>query len=317
MIGDAQRAQADAVRALGAAVGAEAFAQIQQMAVEAQRRQDESMRVVAPLQPLIDELKRQEEARRNLIGQMLGGTTAALVEQLVEPARTAARLSELVREQLLGPIQQWRDFDEKERRLCGILASRGWVISPSLPIASTHELLAIHDEHGVDALEAHLIERYADALARLLETTYNRESFTRRRHLFEQALDAHRGGNYALSVPTWLAQTDGIVFEELAIRRIFTSKSKKRWRQLREELGGEDGFGDNLLNGLLAVLEAAGASEATATTGSYAEVARRHLILHGLDLDYGTERNSIQGALVLELLHMYFESRDSRTRRAA
>lgn len=120
-------------------------------------------------------------------------------------------------------------------------------------------------------------------------------------------------GEYVLSVPIWLMQIDGIVFDELATDNVFSKvRNKKRRQKLQQELGGENNYGEHMLTGLIEVLQAAGESAPQAK----AQEIRRHLVLHGIDVGYGTERNSIQGVLMLELLHMFFDARDRRSEAA-
>ena len=257
-------------------------------------------------------LRRWSPCLRKCSGRQSDGNR--LLEQIFRPYQISASALHQLHNRLLGPLQALGEMDAKEERLCRLLAQRGWVISPSLPYIATQELLRIHDEDGIEALEATLIAHFdGDRLAENLDRCYDRPSFERRRHLFEQALTAHRRGDYGLSVPVWLSQTDGIVFEELQIDKVF-SKNKRRYQRLQTELGGEEEFRDHLLNGLLAVLEALGDSVSNLVTPEQVSAElRRHRILHGLDLEYGTERNSIQGVLILELFHMYFDARDGRT----
>ncbi len=59
-----------------------------------------------------------------------------------------------------------------------------------------------------------------------------------------------------------------------------------------------------MLDGLVAVVTAAGPSSRDAQEQSL----RRHLVLHGRDLHCGTERNSTQAVLLLELLHHFLGS---------
>lgn len=293
----------DALRAYGAYAGSTGFGQVLRLADDVMRRHDEMRRLLGPLDQVIESARRFEAERQALLRQVLG------------PTQTTARIFEQIRKQVIGPLQALRDLDEKEERLSSILASRGWVMSPSLPVAATHELLRIYDAGGIAQLEAALIVHYdGDQLERLLAGCYDRPSFDRRRDLFQPALDAHRRGEYVLSVPIWLSQIDGIVYDELEVARVFTQARGRRNRaKLERQLGGDNGYGGHMLTGLLTVLEAIGASGREATP----EEVRRHLILHGLDLEYGAERNSIQGVLMLELLHMFFAARDRRDEAAA
>lgn len=298
----ANRIPTDALRGYGAFAGSQAFEQTRKLAAELLRQQKQIRRLVGSLDGVIDQARRLEEQRQTLLQQVFG--SAEKYELLIAQ----------IRKQVLGPLQAMRELDEKEQRLASILASRGWVISPSLPISATHSLLRIHDEQGMDTLEETLIAHYdAETLEQLLESCYDRPTFAARRHLFEPALGAHRRGEYVLSVPVWLMQIDGIVFDELAIDDVFSKvKNRKRRQKLQQELGGANNYGEHMLTGLMEVLEAAGESTRQAT----AQEIRRHLVLHGIDLGYGTERNSIQGVLMLELLHMFFDAHDRQSEAA-
>jgi hypothetical protein len=103
-----------------------------------------------------------------------------------------------------------------------------------------------------------------------------------------------------------LIALDGIFLAELGVSDVFTKIQRRKGKALKSYFP----LGDRLLEALIrALLFVAGHLPSGESTAS--GELRRHKILHGVDPSYGTEKASVQGVLLLEVLHFQLEARDS------
>ncbi len=202
-------------------------------------------------------------------------------------------------------MQHWlREWDEGERRFIDLLAPRGWMISPRTSLTEVHELLALAESEGIDAVEQAIVDALTtDRCREIVEGLYDRPSFATWRDVFEQALSAHERGDYALCVPIWLLTFDGIWLAEFGVENIFTRIRRKRGSVVRRAFPHAR---TRILDALILVMSTV--SESLAPGASpMTDGLRRHVVLHGLDPCYGTKKASVQGILMLEALHAQLE----------
>ena len=110
---------------------------------------------------------------------------------------------------------------------------------------------------------------------------------------------------YALAVPVWLIATDGVFLAELGVEGVFTRIQRKKGIAVRAPLARARR--SRLLDAFVtAILSIAGHLPRGAAPAS--GELRRHVILNGLDPHYGTEKASVQGILLLEVLHFHLEA---------
>jgi hypothetical protein len=230
------------------------------------------------------------------------GMQAAISNAAAQQERIRAALdSPAMRESFERIAEAYRRWDEGERRLLDLLAPRGWAISPSSTLTDLGKLVELADEEGVDAVEAALIAELSPARCReIIEGLYERPSFAAWRAPLDQALVAHEQGLYALSVPVWLIALDGIFLVELGVDRVFSRVHRKKGRALKRLLGS--GRAERLLDALVAAIRVVATHLPAGAQLTPGEL-RRHAIFHGLDPAYGTEKASVQGVLLLEVLH--------------
>jgi hypothetical protein len=208
-------------------------------------------------------------------------------------------------------IEASRRWDEGERRILGLLAPRGWVISPSSTLADLSALIAIADAEGVEGVEAKLMaELTPDRCREIIETLCARASFAQWSGPLREAVIAHEQGRYALAVPVWLIALDGIFLIELR---------SDVFKQARKKNGGDlgrlsPGSRERLLDALITAIQFVAEQIPAGSEPAPGEL-RRHAIMHGRDPAYGTERASVQGVLLLEMLHFQLQMGDEAERR--
>ena len=119
-------------------------------------------------------------------------------------------------------VQEW---PKRHREAIITLANHGWYLHPDMPITAPSEFARTLDqgniEEGIQVLTEYFREKL-DAIEERLE-----ERCPRRAHILHEAFDAHREGKYNLSIPVFLAQADGIWWDEFS-KSLFQRRDRNR-----------------------------------------------------------------------------------------
>lgn len=175
------------------------------------------------------------------------------------------------------------------------LADNGWYASPDLSIpamfrlaeaftpenvAAANEALCDYFEGELDAVESHLVSQLPE-----------------RSRLFAAAFAAHRRSEYALSIPVFLAQADGIC-QKITGEQLY-SKDRSGTPKLADLLITPDTpfFTKSML---APIIEPAPiTANARARQQLPDNILNRHAVLHGESSDYDTRLNSCRSISLL------------------
>lgn len=192
-------------------------------------------------------------------------------------------------------IKYWLEEQPKrDRQSLMKLAQRGWFLGPHWPVSAIPKLGAaiVEEPDEVDMDVAQYIRGHLDNIEiRLVEL------YPRRSHLFTEGFWAHRQRRYALSIPVFLSQADGLFYDRFD-KNLFMTKGRTE---------AVSDFGSEVI-GLFfqAVLHPLGESiplwEGTHYLEENFEGLNRHQVLHGIRMDYGTEINSLRAISFLDYL---------------
>lgn len=179
---------------------------------------------------------------------------------------------------------------ERTVNLQRLLAERGWFISsdlPMSPIFSLESAFAANRGDVVDDFMSALVERHLEEIQTQLESNYSSRSA-----IFRDAFEAHRTGKYALSIPVFLAQADGICIDLLG-KKFFSKERNSDDPQSRKavEALAVETFADLLLEPLKT---RGGMSANQREEALYPDILNRHRVLHGIDTQYPSKLNSLK-----------------------
>jgi hypothetical protein len=245
-------------------------------------------------------------ASMNLLFRQLGSVSL----QVDERARAnIAQISESLRlaDQQLRPMWKWLEHRMARRRVCQHLLAMGWYLPEPASADAVCEIDAlIADDH--DHVDRYMSDLSRSSLASLAERVG--AYWPERQPVVRDCVEAHGRCQYNLSIPVLLAQADGVLVEIVELEFFSASEKKRRdaLAQLIDDVGqtSQHALYDSLhtLAGLSSVAESTRSpewkqkAEADPSHASF----NRHLILHGKDVEYGTEVNSLKAALILEYL---------------
>ena len=176
-----------------------------------------------------------------------------------------------------------------------ILGTHGWYLDLEIPLPGLWKLekaLADGDAHEAEqALIKYFRERTPEIEKSLIK------NFPNRAKVLCSAFKAHSRGEYDLSVPVFLAQTDGIC-QELIGTELFRKGRVHATAKYVEKLA-MDSFRTALLYPLSVTLPI-WASERE-RNDTFADL-NRHQVLHGESTEYGTELNSLKAISLLNYI---------------
>lgn len=259
--------------------------------IEAQKRLQES------LGPIIETQLHIHEAAHGFMSKNdLARNLATISSTVIE---FQSKLKHLTNPAFVEFQKSFRELPKRTRSALITLGKHGWFLDLEMPLTGLWEIQKALDEGDVDEVEKELVEYFTDRLKSIEESIIDK--FPHRTKLIRAAFRSHARGEYELSIPVILSQTDGICHEVID-QYFFLKKNKKPKTALYVEKIVEDTYRAALLEPLAQSLPI-GASQQERHDG-FSEL-NRHMVLHGESLDYGTEINSLKAiSLVNYVCHV-------------
>ena len=201
-------------------------------------------------------------------------------------------------QQLVPKVTTHSPIRQKDLRM---MAEHGWYLDPEMPVTAPASLAqALQDENAED-VEAALVCHFQQRLGEIEANVAS--SFPQRKHIFREAFEAHENGKYNLSVPTLLAQADGMCSETWAFC-VFVGKDRDR--ESADLIRNSNSDMRRQLVGLLGEPIPLWQSEKSRGPGFTG--LNRHQVLHGESVTYGTEGNSLKAISFLRYLCFILDS---------
>lgn len=273
-------------------------------------------------QPTAREARAQSEHRGLKQSQMIGDDFERLARQIQAAAQDAGRALEPFLKSLAEPGQgiseafqrivlqvqeiqaqiapsldrisrALQDLPERNQKGLRILAANGWYLDPHFSIPGLFEVADLFEAGEADRANEKLCEHFDSRLNDIEANVCNR--FSTRARILRQAFGAHRRGEYALSVPVFLAQADGICKDLVGV-------------QLYARRNGMPALAACLTIETLPPLEASllcpliepnPMSASADERAAFVDLLNRHAVLHGESLEYDTRVNSCRSVSLL------------------
>lgn len=240
------------------------------------------------LQKVLEPILAQHEQLKSIVGAIVV-PKIALSDSLIKRAEEFKKSIEGLVSPAFQQIQKsFRELPARTQEALILLGTYGWYLDLKMSLPEVWELKKALAEGNVTEAE--------DALAEYFEGRVNEiersiiDKFPKRQKLLSAAFNAHRRQEYELSIPVFLAQTDGIC-KEVINQYLFLKHNKKPRTARYVEQIASDTYRAALLSPLAAILPI-GASERERDQGFRG--LNRHTVLHGESLDYGTKTNSLK-----------------------
>jgi len=212
-------------------------------------------------------------------------------------------------QEVLGPVLErmqraFQELPERQRRALKMLAEDGWYFDPHWNFA---ELFSVARQIGTgDTEEARgALCRHFESRAPEIEAELA-ERFPQRARIIVAALRAHQKEEYALSVPVFLAQADGICADLVGVQ-LYSRRDGVPQIASCSDIKGASPFEASLLYPLTIPTPISASKKERASS---TDLLSRHAVLHGESTDYDTRVNSnralsllVYVSWVLEKIH--------------
>ena len=179
------------------------------------------------------------------------------------------------------------------------MANEGWFFEPDMSLSDLDDVLTAHHLGQVDEIETALINYFVSRVDKI--ETVLIEKYPHRQTILQSAFTAHRNKQYTLSVPVFLAQTDGISLE-ISGNNYFMGNGRKNVIDLINE-AVEESYRETFLAPLQKSLPLTAPPR---KRGKSFNQLNRHAVLHGESLDYGTQINSLKALSFLNYIAVVF-----------
>lgn len=210
----------------------------------------------------------------------------------------------------LGPalrtaIEVVQKFPEALRGSLHSLAMQGWYLDPEWPLPTSLELARQIADGSKEDVTRWLVDHYRSRIDALEEQLCSQHP--KRARIFERAFAAHRAGHYELSVPVLLSQADGIA-HDLCERELYSRRPDKGLQGL---IDSQDAL-ESLFASALAAPSPVNATKDE--RGQDFSGLNRHLVLHGIDVGYGSEENSLKALSLVNYVSFALRRRKDEER---
>lgn len=233
-------------------------------------------------------------------------------EEALQPIVAQVEKFQSFFQESLGPFLQqvakaFKELPPQTQRAVLTLASHGWFFDLDMTPSELWRLSADFSKNEVARAEDELANYFDSHVNEIKNDVTQR--FPNRKACLDEAFLAHLKGCYYLSIPVFLAQTDGICKEAVGHHLFIKSrKDKKPSTAIYVAQLADDSLHTAFMAALAFPLPI-GASEHE--RGDDFDQLNRHMVLHGESTDYGTKINSLKAISLLSYVAKNLPSRYS------
>ena len=177
------------------------------------------------------------------------------------------------------------------------LAAHSWYFGMDMPLSSMGQLSRLVRAAEYGAVDAALTDWHRQHAQSII--TRIAERFPNRSRVLTAAFVAYLTGDYLLSIPTFLAQADGVSYDYLSENFFRTQLWQQRLQDFMQEANLME-FSSVMVSPLY---EPGLLRTSTDRLPQMKGILNRHQILHGLTSNYGTEINSLKCIGLLDYLY--------------
>lgn len=213
---------------------------------------------------------------------------------------TISQLNELFKKMHEGLKQ----FKSTYERFSIIMLELGWPPQPELYVNEISQIVNYYDKYGKEAtkqeIDKYFLDRYPqNKIEDIVDKWDKKKIMNKRMPIIKEAIKAHKSGDYYLAVAALLPQIEGIIADGFGhVGQMYNEELEDYIEELNKK---REPFND-LLNDfyLKIILVNFGHGERIKSSLS------RHAIVHGGDVDFGTNINSLKTILLLDYVQDCF-----------
>jgi hypothetical protein len=250
----------------------------------------------AALQPIVQgsaDLQKSLEAAVKPIAISTTKIKKAIEDVLLPIGKQIKTFQEALAPVLASVARAVEQLPEKSKQALKILAENGWYLDPDLSVPTLFEMATKFSSGNTAHANNELCDHFDSRIAEI-DIDFNKQLPARGR-LLSPTFRAHRKTEYALSIPVFLAQADGIC-KEITGEQLYSRSSgvpKLASILLTSDMSP-------LSKSLLApIVEPMPISASSKEREQMDNILNRHAILHGDSTDYDNRLNSCRAISLL------------------
>lgn len=174
-----------------------------------------------------------------------------------------------------------------------LLSHYGWYLNFESEFHLPKQLENLIKDDKVEEVDRILTKYYNENLDRILADLITK--YPDRKEIFNQFIAAHKEGKYYLTIPCILTQIDGICYDVTTKKFFITEKKNKKFKYLPEvatEFVNISGSIPEVFS--MPILNQTAINSHESRIGNFPVKLNRHLIMHGVDKEFGIEKNSLK-----------------------
>jgi hypothetical protein len=206
---------------------------------------------------------------------------------LFEQIKKISSLSERIKEVI-----------EKTPQALLLLAEYGWYIDYDSDFSLPVDLAELIENEQIEKLDEYLIAYYRDKFDTIIEELQHRHP--KRKEIISQIASSYKNKNYFVVIPCILAQIDGVANDFTNKKFFLKDKNNNYLPQVTAEITK---ISESTLESFLSPLTNQTPIIAhESNLNNFPVTLNRHTILHGIDIDYGNEKNCLKCISLLKYL---------------
>ena len=205
--------------------------------------------------------------------------------------------------------ERLKEYAEKTPKHLLLIAQHGWFIELDSDFNLPSDVAEEIESGEIESVDQILSEHYLNNRNRIFNELANRHP--QRKDIFEQLKNGFENGDFYLTIPTLLAQVDGIAFDFTKKKFFIKDRQNNYLPQVTLEL---ENISENFLNLYLSPLQSQ-----TPIMAREQDITKfpcrlnRHEILHGVNTTYGTQLNCLKVLSLIKYLSDLLIELDKKT----
>ncbi len=281
-----------------------------EMVMEIQRRFEEPIRLFLEVQKHLEETikpwleipKQIAEAMEpwRQIQEKLAKDFLSVTSRVLE---FQGNLNSLVETAFTKLYEEIHKLPQRTQNALMILGTHGWYLDIDMPLPGLWVLEKALSDGTYEEADQALMEYFRERTPEIEKSLI--KSFPHRTKILCSAFKAHSRGEYDLSVPVFLAQTDGICQELIGMPLFRKIKNVPATAKYIESVAA-DTFWAAMLHPLSVTLPISASKH---ERDNRFVGLNRHQVLHGESTEYGTELNSLKAISLLNYIAQVLRDR--------
>lgn len=174
-----------------------------------------------------------------------------------------------------------------------LLAKYGWYLNFDSDVNLPIELSNLIIENKIEEVDNYLIKYYTEYLDHFFSDLS--KNHPQRERIFNQIHEAHKNEKYYISIPCILSQIDGICFDYTSKKYFIKNNKDKQFKYLPEVADEFSNISSSIAEAFVApILTQNPMISHESKLNDYPVHLNRNIIMHGIDIEYGTLKNSLK-----------------------